>query len=253
MRAALCVSMHLCMFTCIIYVCFYAYRLVPFCVCFHVSMCLLAACVCVCSCLDIQGVPKKWLTWSLHSLLEQSLNKLERSVFWNPDISSGVAEKKVFKKFHQNPGLIVLSGCVWILVTKYCGIFGTPCMYVSFVCVCLCACMYVCIFMRLLAWVYAFVYVLVCVSVVEFITDESRTCVGAANVQAHCLCWRWAQYGGSTMGGGCYPHHLHHQHDQHELSMRVVAIWEMLGLEQHAIGGGSDDQARSCHQPACCT
>ena len=101
----------------------------------------------------------------------------------------GVAEKKVFKKFQQNPGLIVLSGCVWILVTKYCGIFGSPCMYASsvFVSVCLHVCLYLYVFTCMC--VYAFVYVLVCVSVVEFITDESRTC-GAANVQAHCLCWR---------------------------------------------------------------
>ena len=38
--------------------------------------------------------------------------------------------------------------------------------------------------MRLLAYVYAFVYVLVCVSVVEFITDESRTCGGCERAGA---------------------------------------------------------------------
>ena len=103
----------------------------------------------------------------------------------------------------------------WFWLQNIVGFLGHP-VFMRVLCVCLCACMYVCIFMCLLACVYAFVNVLVCVSVVEFITDESRTCVGAANVQAHCLCWRWAQYGGSTMGGGCYPHHLHHQHDQHE-------------------------------------
>ena len=76
----------------------------------------------------------------------------------------GVAEKKVFKKFQQNPGLIVLSGCVWILVTKYCGIFGSPYMCASFVCVSVC--LHVCLYLVFTCMcVYAFVYVLVCVCV----------------------------------------------------------------------------------------